>query len=97
MNTFTFDGEFDFEEFKKEALEKVKQGQPITGKNGVLMPLIKDFFQSALEGEMDSHLSQEISTNRRNGKSKKTVKCESGAFELDPNNSGIIHSKTISA
>jgi transposase-like protein len=83
MNTFKFDEEFDFEEFKKQALEKVRQGQPVTGKNGVLMPLIKDFFESALEGEMDSHLSQEVTNNRRNGKSRKTVKCESGAFELE--------------
>jgi transposase-like protein len=83
MNAFKFDEEFDFEEFKKQALEKVKQGQPVTGKNGVLMPLIKDFFESALEGEMGSHLSQEVKNNRRNGKSKKTIKCESGAFELE--------------
>lgn len=84
MNTFDLDEKFDFEEFKKQALEKVKQGQPVTGKNGVLMPLIKDFFETALQGEMDSHLSREVSdNNRRNGKSKKTVKSESGAFELE--------------
>jgi len=82
MNTFNFDDEFDFEAFKKEALEKVRQGQPLTGKGGVLMPLIKDFFETALDGEMDSHLSKTISKNRRNGKSKKTIKSESGSFDL---------------
>ena len=32
---------------------------------------------------MDSHLGQEIAANRRNGKSKKTIKTLNGSFELD--------------
>ena len=40
-------------------------------------------FQKALEGELDSHLGQEIAANRRNGKSKKTIKSLNGSFELD--------------
>lgn len=83
MSTPDFEKGFDFNEFKKEALAKVKNGQPLTGKNGVLTPLIKDFFESALAGEMESHLSQEVIKNRRNGKSQKKIKCESGSFSLD--------------
>lgn len=83
MNTFDFESGFDFNEFKKEALAKVKNGQPLTGKDGVLTPLIKNFFESALEGELESHLSQEVVKNRRNGKSQKRIKCESGSFILD--------------
>lgn len=40
MDTFNF----DFETFKKEALEKVKQGKPLTGKGGVVDSTYKRFF-----------------------------------------------------
>ena len=70
---------FDFE----EALKAVQSGQAITGKDGVLAPLVKQLTEAALEGELDSHLAEDVSGNRRNGKSKKTVKSTSGAFELE--------------
>lgn len=73
------DNEFDFQ----KALKAVQSGKPLTGKDGVLTPLIKNLTEAALEGELDSHLGQEIAANRRNGKSKKTVKTLSGSFELD--------------
>jgi transposase-like protein len=49
--------------------------------------LIKQFLESALEGEMEDHLKQEDpltkgSRNRRNGKSRKQVQSALGAFEL---------------
>src|ERR1700733_11202243 len=77
---------FDFDQFRKAALEQLKSGQPLTGKEGVLTPLIKDLLESALEGEMDSHLSdcqEESISNRRNGKSSKTLKTATGSFELN--------------
>ena len=70
---------FDFE----QALKAVQSGQAITGKNGVLAPLVKSLSEAALEGELEAHLADDISSNRRNGKSKKTVKRTSGAFELE--------------
>lgn len=70
---------FDF----KEALKAIQQGQPLLGKEGILTPLIKDLTEAALEGELDSHLGQEIAANRRNGKSKKTIKALNGNFELN--------------
>lgn len=73
------DIEFDIQ----KALKAIQAGKPLTGKDGVLTPLIKNLTEAALEGELDSHLSQEIATNRRNGKSKKTIKTLSGSFELD--------------
>lgn len=76
---------FDFNEFKLEALSQLKDGQSLTGKDGVLTPLIKALLESALEGEMEAHLSdcdESGITNRRNGKSTKTVKSSSGAFNL---------------
>lgn len=70
---------FDF----KEALEKVKAGQSLTGKDGVLAPLVKQLTEAALEGELDSHLAEDVLPNRKNGKSRKTIKTSSGEIELD--------------
>ena len=47
---------FDFEEFKAQAIEKLKAGVPLSGKDGVLAPLLENLLNSALEGELDSHL-----------------------------------------
>ena len=48
---------FDFNEFKSEALSQLKSGQSLTGKDGILTPLIKELLEAALEGEMDSHMT----------------------------------------
>lgn len=77
---------FDFNQFQKEAIDKLKSGQSLTGKEGVLTPLIKEILEAALEGEMDAHLSDckiQEHSNRRNGKLKKTLKTATGAFELE--------------
>lgn len=76
---------FDFEAFKKEAIQKLKNKEPLTGKDGVLQPLIKQILEAALEGEIDEHLNEEEreSGNRKNGKSKKTVKSSKGEFTLE--------------
>jgi len=77
---------FNFNTFEKEAIEKLKSGQALTGKDGVLTPLIKRILEAALEGEMESHLSdckEQGQINRRNGKLKKVVKTGTGAFELE--------------
>jgi transposase-like protein len=70
---------FDFE----AALKAVQSGQSITGKDGVLGPLVKQLTEAALEAELDSHLAEDVAENRRNGKSRKTVKSTSGKFELE--------------
>jgi len=70
---------FDF----NEALEQLKAGKPISGKDGILSSLIKDLTEAALEAEIDTHLSQEVTKNRRNGKSRKNVKSTEGTFELE--------------
>lgn len=76
---------FDFEAFKKEAIQKLRNKEPLTGKDGVLQPLIKKILEAALEAEIDEHLSEEErdSGNRKNGKSKKTVKSSKGEFTLE--------------
>jgi len=70
---------FNFE----AALKAIQSGQSITGKDGVLGPLVKQLTEAALEAELDSHLAEELAENRKNGKSRKTVKSTSGNFELE--------------
>ena len=70
---------FDF----NEAVKALQSGQKLTGDNGILTPLIKQLTEAALEGEIDSYLADEMQANRRNGKTKKTIKSTSGSFELE--------------
>ena len=69
---------FDFD----QALKDLKAGQPLTGEKGILTPLVKELVEAALEGELDSHLAREVTANRKNGKSKKTIRSLNGSFEL---------------
>ncbi|WP_122893270.1 IS256 family transposase [Arcobacter peruensis] len=66
-----------------DALEQIKAGAKIDGKDGVLAPLIKQLTEAALQAELESHLTSEINKNRKNGKSTKTMKSSAGEFELD--------------
>jgi transposase-like protein len=66
-----------------EAVKALQSGQKLTGDSGKLTPLIKQLTEAALEGEIDSHLADEVLSNRRNGKLKKTIKSTSGSFELE--------------
>ena len=76
---------FDYDKFKTEAIEKIKGGQPLTGKGGILTPLLKELLESALEGELEAHLHESREAginNRRNGKTSKQVQTSSDSFEL---------------
>jgi transposase-like protein len=75
----------EYAALKKKALEQFKTGQPLLGKDGAFAPLLKEFLESALQGEMDEHLDESERTkgNRRNGTSKKTLKTSDGSFELE--------------
>ena len=76
-----------------EALELIKQGARIDGKDGVLAPLIKQLMpewndkcpwgtEAVLEAEIESYLSTEIN-NLKNGTNSKTMKSSVGTFDLD--------------
>lgn len=75
----------EYEALKKKALAQFKSGQSLLGKDGAFAPLLKQFLESALEGEMDEHLdeSERVKGNRRNGTSRKTIKSSDGSFELE--------------
>ncbi len=71
--------EFDY----SKALEAIQSGQAITGKDGVLAPLIKQLTEAALTAELEAHLDEETEPNRKNGRSGKTVKTSVGNIRLD--------------
>lgn len=66
-----------------EALKALQSGKPISGKDGVLAPLVKQLTEAALEAELDSHLADDVLPNRKNGKSSKTMKTSSGKIDLE--------------
>ncbi|WP_411017610.1 transposase, partial [Salmonella sp. s51090] len=57
-------------------------GQALTGKDGILTPLIKQLTEAALSAELDSHLASDVEANRKHGSGKKTIKAPTGTFEL---------------
>lgn len=78
--------EFNFEDFKQEAIKGMYAGKPFNGEKGIFAPLMKHFLESALQGEMDFHLKERKANgeeNRRNGKAVKRVKSLSGEFDLE--------------
>lgn len=73
---------FNFKIFEDEAIEQLKKGKPLEGKDGVLAPLIKRLVESSLNGELEGHLSEGKQGNRRNGKMSKQVKTAFGKVEI---------------
>jgi transposase-like protein len=65
------------------ALNALRDGQNLTGKGGILTPLIKQLTEAAMQAELEQHLAEEEIPNRKNGTTSKTVKTLSGSFELD--------------
>ena len=61
---------FDFD----KALKGLQSGQSLTGKDGILTPLIKQLTEAALSTELDSHLASDVQANRKNGSGKKPLK-----------------------
>jgi len=41
-----------------KALEQLRNSKPLTGKDGVFAPLLKQFIETAFEAEMSSHLDE---------------------------------------
>ena len=81
--------DFNYDDFKKESIKKLYEGKGLTGKDGVFTSMIKDFLETALKEELNSHLSNERNnlkddfSNRKNGYTSKTIKTGVSDFELD--------------
>lgn len=74
----------EFKMMRDKALQQLMSGQSLTGKDGVFAPLLQQFLESALEGEMSSHLTEleRSKGNKRNGKGTKTLKTSSGEVTI---------------
>ena len=75
----------EYKEMRAKALAQLRSGESLTGKNGAFAPLIKEFIETALQAEMDSHLDAEErqNGNKRNGKGTKTLKTSTGEVIID--------------
>ena len=75
---------FNREDLKKKVLEQFRTGKSLFGKDGAFAPLLQEFLEEALQGELDAHLDEEerAGGNRKNGRQKKTVKTNQGSIEL---------------
>lgn len=75
----------EFKAMQAKALEQLRSGKSLTGKDGVFAPLLKEFLETALQAEMESHLdeAEREQGNKRNGKGQKTLKTSSGEITID--------------
>jgi len=64
------------------AIKALREGKGLSGKDGILTPLIKQLTEAAMKAELDAHLDAEQTSNRKNGTSSKTMKSPAGEFEL---------------
>lgn len=64
------------------AIKALREGNDLSGQNGILTPLIKQLTEAAMQAELDEHLATDDSTNRKNGSSTKIMKSPVGEFEL---------------
>jgi transposase-like protein len=67
-------------------IKSLYEKKPLSGPDGVVTNLLKHAMELALDGECEAHLLDnklEETSNRRNGKSSKTVKSKYGTFELN--------------
>ena len=65
-----------------DALKYLQSGKDLTGKDGVLMPLIKKLAEAAINGVLEHHISTTEEPNRKNGKGSKIVKTVCWIFKL---------------
>lgn len=76
----------EYQEMMAKAKDQFKKGTPLFGKDGAFHRILEDFLNSAMEGEMETHLEeshQQGKFNRRNGKMPKEVRTEYGTIEVE--------------
>lgn len=69
------------------ALEQLRSGKSLFGKDGAFGPMLQQLLQAALEGEMAGHLAEEeldpeAGDNRRNGHTVKQLRTGQGTIDL---------------
>jgi putative transposase len=73
-----------------ELLKDYKGPDDITGSDGILKQLTKALIERAMEAEITNHLgykkndqAEKDTSNRRNGKTKKTLRSDQGPLEIE--------------
>nr|WP_221887734.1 IS256 family transposase [Chitinophaga polysaccharea] len=76
---------FNYDALKKKALEQFRSGKSLFGKDGAFAPLLKEFLEAAMEGELEEHLDDEKrdNGNRKNGRTSKRLKTAEGTIDLE--------------
>ncbi len=74
---------FNYEMFEREAIEGLRSGKKLEGKDGVLAPLLKRILEAGMQGELQAHLDGDVTANRRNGKMSKGVKTSFGKVVIE--------------
>lgn len=74
---------FNYEMFEREAIEGLRSGKKLEGKDGVLGPLLKRILEAGMQGELQAHLNGDVTANRRNGKMSKGVKTSFGKVVIE--------------
>ena len=80
--------DFDFERYQAEVVVGLMSGKGMTGKDGLLKPLIARFVEAALDAEMTGHLKEEKANpialpNKRNGQKNKQIRTQAGEIEIN--------------
>jgi putative transposase len=72
----------EYEQMKKKALEQLRSGKSLYGKDGALL---KSFLDAALEAELESHLdeAERSSGNCRNSRASKEVRISDGTISVN--------------
>ncbi len=63
-------------------IKALREGKDLSGKDGILTPLIKQLTEAAMQAELDEHLASEDQPNRKHGRTSKAMKSPAGNFEL---------------
>ena len=75
----------EYQIMRDKALSQLRSGESLTGKDGAFAPLLKEFLEAALDGEMAAHLdeAERQQGNKRNGRGSKRVKTMAGEIEIE--------------
>ena len=77
--------DFNYLDFEKEAISKLRSGKGFTGDGGAVTSLISRLVKAAYDEEIKEHLTVDsLSSNRKNGYTKKRVNTGLGPIDVYP-------------
>lgn len=71
----------ELNQVEEKALEQLKTGKSLFGKEGALGPMLQSFINNALEAHLNDE--ERDQGNKRNGKGSKTLKTGQASFEIN--------------